>query len=248
MFPIINLGPISLPAPQFILFIGVWLGSALSERRAKKASRDTEILFKIIWISLIAGILGARLSFVARNPAAFQGQWISLLSINQASLDPASGFLIAFTAGYFVAARNQMAKWALLDDLVPFFAVLIPAVFLSNFASGSGFGTFTDLPWGIDLWGGSRHPVQLYYLSASLIVLLLILSSSTKVEIPGGNLMISFIVYTSGYLTVLAYFQESAGSTLLGFRILQLISWGVFTLFVILLYINNKEKVKNEVV
>lgn len=248
MFPILNLGPLSLPAPQLILLIGIWLGISLTERKAKRSGQNAEILFKVIWVTILAGILGARLSFAARNPLAFQGQWISLMSLNQALFDPVGGFLIAIAAGYIVAARNQYAAWVLLDGLVPFFAVLAPAVFLSNFASGSGFGTFSDLPWSIDLWGGPRHPVQLYYLFASLAVLLLIyFGRGSNVQKPGSS-MLSFIIYSSGYLTVLSAFQDPAGYHIAGFRILQLFSWTIFTIFIFIHHAINRIEVNNEVV
>ena len=229
MIPVINLGPLSLPAPQLILIIGLWLGASLAERQVKKAGRKSEILFKIIWTAVLAGVLGARLSFVARNPSAFQGQWISIFSLNQSLLDPAGGLMIASVAGYFVALKYRQSSWALLDDLVPFLAVLAPALFLSNFASGSGYGTITDLPWGIDLWGGLRHPVQLYYMVASLVVLILAISRNRLKQQIAGAFMLSFIVLTSGYLTVFSAFQDPAGNLIAGFRVIQLIYWMLFT-------------------
>jgi phosphatidylglycerol:prolipoprotein diacylglycerol transferase len=248
MFPVLNLGPLTLPAPQLILLIGIWLGISLAEIKAKRSGHNAEILFKVIWVTILAGILGARLSFAARNPVAFQGQWISLISLNQALFDPVGGLLIAIAAGYIVAARNQHADWALLDDLVPFFAVLAPAVFLSNFASGSGFGTFSDLPWSIDLWGGPRHPVQLYYLFASLAVLLLITIGRGSIEQKPGSSIISFIIYSSGYLTALSAFQDPGGYLVAGFRPLQLFSWAIFTTFIFIHYAILSKEVNNEVV
>ena len=233
MFPIISLGPLSLPAPQLILLVGLWLGSSIAERQAKNAGRKSELLFKIIWTTILAGILGARLSYIARNPGAFQGQWLSIFSLNQALFDPMGGFLIACTTGYFVALRNQVANWALLDDLTPLFSILAPAIFLANFASGSGYGATTDAPWGIDLWGGHRHPVQLYYLIASLIVLSLVLSRRKLVEEISGISILLFFTLTFGYLIIISTFQDPARNLIAGFRVMQLASWIFFTISII---------------
>lgn len=234
MVPVISLGPLSLPASPLILLIGLWLGSSLAESWAKKNGENDEILFKITWISILAGVLGGRLSFIARNPGAFQGEWLSAVSLNPALLDPAGGLLIAFAAGYIVAARGNKATLSLLDDLVPFFAILAPAVHLANFASGAGYGSITNLPWGIELWGALRHPVQLYYLISSLVVLYLAAASRGSKERLPGSLMLHFIIYTSGYLTVLSAFQDPGGNLIGGLRTFQLVSWAVFSASLIL--------------
>jgi phosphatidylglycerol:prolipoprotein diacylglycerol transferase len=233
MFPIINLGPLSLPAPQLILLIGLWLGSTLSERRAKKFGRNSEILLKIITISIIAGILGARISYIARNPSAFQGHWLSVFSLNPALLDPLGGILIAIVSGYFVAARNQQTNLDLLDDLVPLFSVLLASIHLSNFASGSGYGTLSNLPWAIDLWGGMRHPTQLYYLCANLAVMYITLVYKRPGTEIAGRTTILFVILTTGYSVILNTFQDPAGHLLWGFRSTQLLSWLIFTASII---------------
>ena len=230
MFPIINIGPLSLPSSQFILLLSILLGSYLVEKQARKSFINAEDLFKIIWIAILAGILGARLSFVARNAGAFRDQWISVFSLNPALLDPEGGLLIALAAGYITAVKTDQADWSLLDKLVPFTAVLAPAIHLANFASGTDFGTLTGVPWGIELWGGNRHPVQLYYLIPSLVILYQMVFRYVSNENPAGTRMLSFVLYTSGYLTFFSSFQDPAGNLIGGYRTYQLICWFVFIL------------------
>lgn len=242
MFPIINLGPLSLPAPHLVLIFGLWLGSALAESRAKKAGREGEALFKVIWISLAAGVLGARLSFIARNPGAFQGEWNSVFSLNPALLDPSGGLMIALVAGYIVAFRNKISIGMLLNDLVPFVSILTSAIYLANFASGSGYGALTDLPWGVDLWGGHRHPVQLYYFSASLVVLYLVVFKRGAKDRPPFAALLSYMIYTAGYLIVLSAFQDPSHYLIGEYRLIQLVSWAVFTSSLVLLKIQTTKE------
>ncbi|RLD09084.1 MAG: hypothetical protein DRI65_00250 [Chloroflexota bacterium] len=245
MFPVINIGPLSLPSSALILLLGFWLGTSLAERQANQAGAKTDILFKVIWGVILAGIMGARLSFIARNPGAFQGQWTSVFSLNSSLLDPVGGAVISLLVGYFLAVKYQVATWSILDDLVPVFAVLAPALYLSKFATGSGFGMITNLPWGIDLWGGTRHPVQIYLLVSSLAVLYLVVFKRSPKQRQAGSTMLSFTLYTSGYLTILSTFQDPAGNLISGFRVYQLIYWTVLTIGIIV-YIKLKTKeVKN---
>ena len=229
MLPIINLGPLTIPVPYFVLLLGIWLGAILTEDLAKKSGQDAEYLDKIIWGSIFAGLLGARVSFIARNTGAFENQWGSIFSLNLGLLDPAGGILIGLATGYFLAVRFKQSDWSLIDRLVPFAAVLTSTIFLANFASGSGYGSFTELPWGIDLWGGPRHPVQLYYLLSSLVVLYWVVKPSMGRDHLAGTKLLLFIIYTTGYLTLLSAFQDPGNNIIGGFRGLQLISWILFT-------------------
>ena len=183
MLPVLSIGPLSLPTAPLLLLIGFWLGSSFAEKKSKQSGKDPDLLAKIIWYALVAGILGARLSFIARNPAAFQGNWRSVFSLNPALLDPVGGLVISLVIVYYLASIDNLPFLSLLDELVPLFAVLAPAIFLANFASGSGIGLLTDLPWGMDLFGGPRHPVQLYFLLSSLIVLYFV-SSRRFIKLP----------------------------------------------------------------
>jgi len=145
MFPTINLGPLSLPAPELILLISFWLGSIISERQAKRFNVDPLILDKVLWITLLAGIIGARLSYVARSPSAFEGNLLAIFSLNPDLLDPAGGLFISAAVGFLYLSKQQISAKSFLDSLSPFLGVMALALSLSNLASGRGFGTATTV-------------------------------------------------------------------------------------------------------
>ena len=72
MFPILSLGPLSIPAPAFILIVGYFTGSFLLDKKASSFSIDSEIIDRALWIGTISALIGARLSYIAGSPAAFQ--------------------------------------------------------------------------------------------------------------------------------------------------------------------------------
>ena len=175
MFPVINLGPLSIPGPALFLIIGYLVGSFLLDKKATSFSMDSEIIDRALWIGTISALIGARLSFIAGSPAAFKGDLLSVLSLNPALLDPTGGLVIGIAAVILVITRQKTDYWLFLDSLTPFLGAMIPAYFLSRFASGNGYGFATNLPWGIQLWGAIRHPVQLYLAVAALIPLAIVL-------------------------------------------------------------------------
>jgi phosphatidylglycerol:prolipoprotein diacylglycerol transferase len=230
MFPIINLGPLSLPTSPVLLLAGFWLGSTLAEKNASSFKVNPEDVDKILWWALLSGLIGARLSYILRNPAAFQGQLGSILSINPNLLDPAGGILISLAISYYLITKLGISLLQILDVLVLFFSIMIPAVHLARFASGTGYGTFTDLPWGIDLWGGRRHPVQLYYALASSLVFAYVFFKALHQHRKPGSLFLLMIILTSGYLTLFSAFQAPGSYIIAGFRINQILSWLLFSL------------------
>ncbi len=242
MFPIISIGPLSLPSASFIILLGIWLGSGMMTKQAKSHQRPQEILERILWTGFIAGILGARLSFIARNPWAFQSQILNVFSLNPALLDPLGGFLIGLAACYYLVSKHQLKVLRVLDDFVPFFAIFIMTIYLASFASGAGYGAITRLPWGIQIWGATRHPVQLYYLVAGGAVLIYPVFASLNEFHRPGHRFITFLILTTGYLTILSAFQDPAGRVILGFRGFQLSCWILFSISIILLQFFFRDK------
>jgi prolipoprotein diacylglyceryltransferase len=238
MFPTINLGPLSLPAPEFILLLGFWLGSTLSERHAKRFNLDPLVLDKVLWITLLSGIIGARLSYVVRSSFAFEGNLLAIISLNPDLLDPAGGIFISTAVGFLFLSKQQISAKAFLDSISPFLGVMAIALSLSNFASGRGFGTSTVLPWGIDLWGEIRHPVQIYYIIGGFLTLLFLLSIfRIKIYLP-GTIFTAFLSLTSGYRLFFSGFQETRFVTFYGIRISQVVVWAI--LLISLYFLRNQ--------
>jgi phosphatidylglycerol:prolipoprotein diacylglycerol transferase len=237
MFPIINLGPLSIPAPGLILLLGFWLGSVLAERKSKRFKVNPNLVEKVLWACLLAGLIGARLSYIARYPSAFQENLLSIFSLNPNLLDPFGGLLISAAVGFVYISHQQFSLWSLLDSLTPFFAVMVIALSFSNFAAGTGFGTSTTLPWGISLWGELRHPVQIYHLAGGFVVLYIISIRKQTNEHLFGFTFLLFVSLTSGFRLFFIGFQETASLVSNGIRLPQLTYW---TILAISLFLFNK--------
>ena len=204
------------------------------DKKAKAFTIDSELLDKALLIGTISAIFGARFSYIISYPSAFKGDISSIFSLNTALLDPAGGFVIGFISVFLLVSRQKIEFWNFLDSLTPFLGVFIPAYFLSRFASGSGFGLATNLPWGIYLWGTTRHPVQLYLTFLSLIPLAIILLYAPAKKLPSGSTFLIFTIFTSSYILFIAAFQVP-NSLIAGFRFEQIASWIIILISLILL-------------
>jgi len=240
MFPVINFGSLSLPAPELILLLGFWLGSVLTERKSKHFKVNSNLVEKVLWTCLLAGLIGARLSFISRYPSAFQENLLSVFSLNPNLLDPAGGLLISAAVGFIYISQKRISLWVFLDSLTPFFAVMAIALSFSNFAAGTGFGTSTTLPWGISLWGELRHPVQIYHLAGGLVALYITSYRIQTSEHQPGFTFVLFVSLTSCFRLFFSGFQETASLVGDGIRLPQLTYWTILAISLFLLNKHNR--------
>jgi prolipoprotein diacylglyceryltransferase len=236
MLQFLKIGPLSIPLPEFTILIGVWLGIYLAEKKASRSEIQKGFLERLLLISLLVIIIGGRLSYLARHPEAFSGNFLSILSLNYNLFDLSGGLLIAILVAYVMINKKEYYPLAILDNLTPFFGTMISSLYLSYFFSGDHFGTITNIPWAINLWGAYRHPVQLYYLIPSLAVLLYSYFDNRRNVYAQGASFFRFSLLSAGYLMILSPLEYTDSTIQVGLRIDQIGYW--FIILFSLLYFN----------
>lgn len=243
MFPNLSIGPVSLPLPPLLIIIGFWVGIMITEQKSKQSGIDPDFVDKLLWSVLISGLIGARLSFIANNLQAFQGNIISIVSINPNLFDSTGGILIAVAVGFFIISKNKIPGWKILDLLTPFFIILLISIGLSKFTAGDGFGISTTMPWGITLWGEKRHPVQLYYVVADVIVFMIIMRNFSINTLSTGKIFLQFSILISSSYLFLSGFQETQLMTIYGLHLNKIGLWLLLLLSLILFWIHTNPEV-----
>lgn len=223
MLPILNLGPLALPVPGLVLLAAYWIGASLAERRATRQGAQPELVGNLLYYALITAILGARLGYALRFPAAFIESPASLISLNLDLLDPWSGLAAALLLALVYGQRKDMDGWRTLDALAPFLASMGLGLALSQLASGAAYGLPSDLPWAIDLWGASRHPSQAYDVIAAALILWAVLR--TPAEQAPGKAFLNFVLLTASAHLLLGAFDAAASTLPNGWRLSQVLAW-----------------------
>lgn len=234
MFPTIQFGPLNIQAPGLILIISLWLGLNLAEKFAKLRSYPADKLYNLVFISLIAGVLGARLFFILGNLNSFIGNLNNILSLNPGLLDPFGGLVTALLAAIIYVHRNKLPFWETVDALTPLIAVLMIGVAISHLSSGNAYGTETSMPWGIRLWSAKRHPSQIYEIIASSLTLAIIWRDFSKTN-NSGLIFLKFLMITSIWLILIEGFRGDSHTLIGGIRSGQLADF-VFLGIVFILY------------
>ena len=231
MLPVIQVGPLSIQAEGLFYILGIWIAMSLAGRYAHLFKLQSEKLDTLVLIALAAGIVGARLTYLLRYPDIFMKTPLSVFSLNPTMLDLQGGILFGFLAGLVYSQRSQFTFWPTADALAPGLAVLQLAVGFANLFSGNAFGIPTALPWAISLWGEMRHPVQVYAIIGSLIILIVMVLWLNSVKkgkhdyLQTGNLFLSFIAGSSLMRILVDGFRGDSILIFESIRMSQVIAW-----------------------
>ena len=223
MLPVLQIGPAAVPLPGLLLIAGVWVASWLAERAARRSGAQAEAINRMLLISLVAGLVGARLGHAMRFPAGYVADPLALLALTPVTLEPDAGLAAGLIAALAYGQRQRLSLWPTLDALAPGMAGFAVFLALAHIASGDAFGAPADLPWAIELWGARRHPAQVYELLAALGILALLVRLPDAGRFPGRSFAI-FVALSSGARLGLEAFRGDSVLWPGGVRAVQVVS------------------------
>ena len=222
------------PPRELILVVAaIWVGLWLAEKRSKRHGISINDLNNITFFPLLGYILGGRILYAVENLSAFIQNPQSLISLNLDLFDPIGGMAVAVIVAMVYGQRQKLSLWRTLDALTPLFAIFALGLGLAHLASGSTFGKETSLPWGMQLWGTTRHPSQIYEVLASLLILGLLWIQKADSR-PGAHFL-TFAALTSGTRLFLEAFRGDSTLIFGGLRMAQIIAWVVLATSLFLL-------------
>jgi phosphatidylglycerol---prolipoprotein diacylglyceryl transferase len=225
MLPILKIGSLALPVAPLSLLIGLWLGLSLAEKFASKRGVSVDVPYNLTFAGLVAGLIGARLGTIFQYPNAFIESPLSLFSLNPGLFDPFTGSVAGLIGLLVYGQRAKLRFWNTLDTLTPLLAVMAIGFAVGHIASGEAFGAETSLPWGINLWGATRHPTQFYELMAAVLTLGMIGIWSKNPNAPAGTLFLAFVALTAGSRLFLEAFRGDSVVVIGGLRSAQIVAW-----------------------
>ncbi len=230
MLPILNIGPLALPAPALILLVGFWIALDITEKQAELFGASPRHIYNLILTAIVAGLVGARLVYALQTPQAFIDSPLSFLSPRPEMLDATGGLVIAVLGALIYGWSRRLALWPTLDALTSLLAVLAVTLGVSHFASGVAFGAPAQLPWSIELWGELRHPSQVYETLAAMLITALVWPGSRiarRCKTSPGLRFWAFLAFSAAARLILETFRGDSTLALNIFREAQVIAWVV---------------------
>ena len=228
MFPDVQIGPLALQTPGLFILAGIWIGIVLAEKQAKRQKIDANLLNNLILLSLVAGVLGARLTFIAQYPTPFISNPLNAFALNPQMLDTAGGLGTGLIVGLIYGQRKKLRLWEIMDILTPGLAVIMVSIGFSHLASGNAYGMPSILPWALDLWGAQRHPSQVYEILTTFLILSLVLWTIQKDWLSlhiKGTLFWGFVAMSALNHLFLEHFRADSPLIFNRYRLPQIVAW-----------------------
>jgi prolipoprotein diacylglyceryltransferase len=229
MLPVLQIGPLALPVFPLSLLIAIWAALAAGAWAARRQGLDGDHVYNAGVCGLVAAVVVARLAHVIAFWPAYRAEPIEIVGFNTRAFIWWPGLVAGLAAAGWYCHYHRL-PWAKMIDAGALGALLgMSIAHLGAFLAGLGLGAPTHLPWGIPIWGVSRHPFQLYGALASLITAALVASTLTRQEQPGTAALVALIGYGLT-LWLLEPARADSLTTTSGLRVAQLLGLAAMVL------------------
>ena len=216
MHPILfHIGPLTIKTYGAFIALGLILGVSLAVNQAKKEQINPQIIMDLFFYSVLAGIIGSRLFYVAQNLSYFQENPLSILKIWEGGLSFQGGLIFAVPAAWFFLKKKNLAFWKTFDLVAPSMALGQAFGRIGCFFAGCCYGKPTDLPWGVTFTnsmclapqGICLHPTQVYS-ALGLFLIFLILFFFRKHTRFIGQLSCVYLLLHASFRVFVEFFRN----------------------------------------
>ncbi len=223
MFPYLRLGPFLLQMPLLALLVGLWIGAELLARESVRLKLIPSTIGNMVFYSLLAGVIGARLGYALEFPSLYLSNPLSLLALTPTMLSPLMGVAAGLITFAIFMQHKRLPLRPTLDALAPGLALFMVAVGVGHILSGDAYGAPAKVPWAIWLWNDYRQPSQFYETFLALMIFLVVRERFPKPEGAGLNFLLT-VALSSASRVLLESFRGDSVFWPGGFREAQVIA------------------------
>lgn len=234
MFPVLfHLGDIPVQAYGFFVALGYLAALLLTRKLAVAKGLSAAHFSDLCFLSLLVGLVGARLLFVLTNFSFFLERPLEIFRFWSGGLVFYGGFLLVVPT-LALSFHLKKIPWKTgLDILAPGLALGHAIGRLGCLAAGCCHGSYCELPWALRLdsefvdpvlRGSPLHPVQAYEF-LGLLVLCGILLRLTKKNLNPGSVALAYVLGYGLLRIAMEFFRgDSIRGAAAGLSTSQLIS------------------------
>lgn len=253
MHPILfNLGPISINTVNVFLVLAFLLSGYVFWKRGRDEHYKEEIIFDGFLLSLIVGLISARVGFVLLNLDTFGFSFLKWIDIF--AHPGLSGIVGLFAMGIYIYRFSRKNKWdgfEILDFWVSAMSLGLAVLHLGMFFDLNSYGIVTNLPIGVKFPGSfeARHPLQLYYAGFYLLLFVYLQWAEFQYrtfewyrfgkKTAQTGFLLAMAMITSGIVMIAFSFLKEAPDVLFGVNLEIIVGFLSFIFGIILLYVRS---------
>ncbi len=251
-----TIGPVTIYGYGLMIAIGIILGYAVLQHRARKNDLKDDMIFNLAFLSVISGIVGAKLLFIITQIKNILDNPGLILKISDGFV-VYGGLIAGILAGYVYCRKYRLNFFELFDLVIPSVALAQGFGRIGCFLAGCCYGHETDGPLAIVFHQSEFAPNGVRLVPTQLIssgldflnfFVLIVLSKRKKFH---GQIAGLYIVFYSIGRFILEFFRgDLIRGTIGGISTSQFISILLFlgggALFLIAGYLGRKKAVDTD--
>lgn len=224
MYPVIHIGPAVIQSTVLALITALWLGAYVAERECKRRRLNAEDVWNVVGTAAVATVIAARLIYVLQNFSAYASDPLQIFSPAPGTLSLGFGAIFGLMAAYAYIQRHGIPLALFFDALAPGALIAMAVFAIGQLLGGDAYGTPSNLPWSVFLWGEWRHPVQLYDALAALIGFIVVWRVSRGWSTRAGFIALLVIAWYSASRVFIDAFRGDTAILPGGYRASQVIA------------------------
>ncbi|MBL4931780.1 prolipoprotein diacylglyceryl transferase [Clostridium paridis] len=232
--------------------LGIVLGVILAKFNCKYREVDFDSIIDVLMVSLIIGIIGARLYYVAFEFEYYKYDLIQIFNLRQGGLAIHGGILFGGISAFAIAKYKKVNFFRIVDVVAPSIIIAQALGRWGNFFNGEAHGGVVSYEYikhfpefiqkGMYINGEYYQPTFLYESVWNLVVFIILMILLRKNRKQG----VVFFSYL-GLYSIGRFFIEGlrTDSLMLGsFRIAQLVSLGGVIIWILFLALSKYKESK----
>lgn len=234
MYPeLIRIGGFVISSYGVLVTLGVITGYLFAKSEFKRKNIPLNLLQDILFLSVIFGVLGAKLMYIFENipMSEFLRNPLKYL-LERAGLTWYGAFLLGLLAPMIYLSIKKANILRILDAISPSLAIGYAIGRIGCFLVGDDYGVPTNLPWGMEFPRGAPptppgvkvHPTQIY---ETLIMtgVFLFLWKIRKKEAKDGKLFGIYLILSGIERFGIEFIRTTTPSFIPGISIAQIIAF-----------------------
>ena len=219
----IPIGPAVIPAYPFLTLLGLWAGMWLAAREGERLGIDGDHFYNIGLYGFVAGLLGGRGWYVLTHWESYASAPLQALALTANAISAPAAYLTALGVSLFYIRRYQLSLPRIADAAAFGAALGLVVGGIGAFLGSQTLGTLTALPWGVSIFGQTRHPAHLYLVIAVLLIIAILWPMRRKPHWPGFIFLLFVELYAASRLLLDPFFEthQTIGD---GFRTVQVLA------------------------
>lgn len=228
MYPeICRIGPFTVFSYGLMLALAFIISSALASQEAKRQGFNPDTIFNLLFLSVISGVLGARIFYVAENLKYYSNNLLEMFMLQRGGLSWFGGLILGLFSSIVYLKSKRLDIYKTIDLVVPFIALAQAIGRIGCLLNGCCYGKVSQFGIYFPVADAILIPTQIYS-SLLLIIIYVFLRFMQERPHRTGEILFAYLLLYSAKRFFIEFWRADNPVIFRGLTLFQIISVIIF--------------------